>query len=125
MIRALNALLQEEKSVEEMVPYTIHVTPHNIRTSAGDMLTIIKVDGLSHQTANVEDLQLWHDQLNNLFKNIADPQVALWRTTIRRKQAMYPGGEFPPGFAHDLNQHYREVMSKETIVEPKPLGVVV
>ncbi|WP_049396782.1 VirB4 family type IV secretion/conjugal transfer ATPase [Stenotrophomonas maltophilia] len=116
MIRALNALLQEEKSVEEMVPYTIHVTPHNIRTSAGDMLTIIKVDGLSHQTANVEDLQLWHDQLNNLFKNIADPQVALWRTTIRRKQAMYPGGEFPPGFAHDLNQHYREVMSKETMM---------
>ncbi len=113
---SFNALLKREKNVSDFVPYTVHVTPEIIRTVNGDMLTVIKVDGVAHQTANVEALQLWHDQLNALFKNVADSRIAFWRTTDRREQEVYPGGEFAPGFAHDLNEHYRAVVTKERMM---------
>ncbi|CAD7741363.1 Type IV secretion system protein virB4 (plasmid) [Xanthomonas hydrangeae] len=113
MATSINQLLRKEKSISDFVPYTVHVSPENVRLSGGDMLTIIKVDGVAHQTANVEDVQLWHDQLNNLYRNVADPKIALWRTMIRREQDIYPGGEFRPGFAQVLNEKWRKVVTKE------------
>lgn len=113
MALILQTLLNREKAVGEEVPYTIHVSPENIRTQRGDVLTVIKLAGAAHEAADIEDVQAWHAGLNGMLRNIAGPDVALWRHTIRRERNDFPAGEFEATFARELNDKYRKVLSKE------------
>ena len=58
----------------------------------------------------------WHERLNNLLRNIASPNLAVWQHIVRREESTYPGGEFPDGFAKDLNARYAERVSGEVLM---------
>jgi len=112
----LQDLLNREKALNSLVPYSAHTSEHNIRTGAGDLVTVIRLDGAAHEAADPEDVQAWHEALNGLLKNLAQPDLALWRHTIRRERDEYPGGEFLPGFAADLDAKYRGTMARERMM---------
>lgn len=116
MSAVLQSFLNREKSAHEAVPYTAHVSPENIRTSGGDLITVIRLQGAAHEAADTEDVESWHAALNGLLKNLAQPDLALWRHTVRRERSDYPAGEFLPGFAHDLNERYRATISGERMM---------
>ncbi|MEA9776962.1 VirB4 family type IV secretion/conjugal transfer ATPase [Xanthomonas campestris pv. raphani] len=113
---SLHRLLGREKSLSERIPYSVHVSPENIRTTTGDVLTIIRLEGVAHESADLDDIELWHESLNGMLKSIADPSVALWRHTVRRERNGFPGGEFKAGFSQDLNEHYRQVVGEERMM---------
>src|SRR5580765_3463155 len=100
--------LRREPSVARCIPYTAQVSPHVVRTASGDYLQTFKLSGASFETADDEQLNTWHERLNVLWRNIASPNVALWAHLIRRRESVYPDGEFAPGFARQLNQKYRQ-----------------
>jgi type IV secretion system protein VirB4 len=98
------------------IPYTAHVSPSIVRTRAGDYVCAFRLAGIGFEAADEETLNHWHERLNILWRNLASPHVAFWTHLIRRRATTYPAGEFAPGFAADLNHHYRERFSRETLL---------
>lgn len=107
-MQSLNALLGREKSVSEELLYTTHASEHNVRTSRGDVLTTLKLDGIFHEAADDTDVELWHEQLASAFDAILEDDVAIWRHTHRRSAVYFPEGEFHGVFAKQLNEKYRK-----------------
>jgi len=104
-------LINNSRSILEYVPYTSMVSPHNLRTQAGDTLTIVKINGVAHEAADDDDIQAWHDALTGLIRNIAAEDIAVWIHTVREPRTDYPGGYFDDDFAGRLNTRYRASLS--------------
>jgi len=113
----VTTLLGRETATSDYLPYSSHVSPHNIKTASGDMISVIKLDGVAHDAADPEDVAAWHEALHGMMKNAVDPDVAIWRHTVRRKNDYYPKGEFHDAFARDLNEKYREQFSKHRMMQ--------
>ncbi len=98
------------------IPYTAHVSEHLIRTRAGEYVQVMRLGGASFQAADDDQINNWHERLAVALRNIASPNVAIWTHIIRRRERTYPGGEFSPGFAADLSEHYRERISGQRLM---------
>ena len=101
------SLRNQSRTLESFVPYTTHVDRHTLRTVGGHSLTVLRIEGIAHESADDAQVQAWHDALTGLIRNIAADDVALWIHLIRQERSEYPSGDFEPGFAAGLDQHYR------------------
>lgn len=114
-----------EEGTSSFIPFRSHVTKSAIKLKSGDYITIVRMQGASHESADAQDINMWHSQLNNAYKNLASPKVALWSHIVRRKYNEFPGGEFKPGFARDLNERYKKAMSEsESFINELYLTIV-
>ncbi|MBS1994663.1 MAG: VirB4 family type IV secretion/conjugal transfer ATPase [Cyanobacteria bacterium SZAS LIN-2] len=106
------ALLRKREASEPPVaghiPYAAHVDRHVIRLRNGGYLQTLRLQGGSFESADDSTINDWHDRLNHLWRNLASSPVSVWTHIVRRRDSSYPDGEFPPGFAADLNAKYRE-----------------
>jgi len=98
------------------IPYTSHVHEHIVKTKAGDYVQAFRLAGASFQSADDADVNNWHERLNILLRNISSDQVALWTHIVRRRENVYPPGECPPGFSRELDEHYKERVTQETLM---------
>ncbi|EKO4043361.1 VirB4 family type IV secretion/conjugal transfer ATPase [Salmonella enterica] len=106
-----------ENSVAEFVPYSVQLDENTVKTTGGDYLQVVKIDGRAHESADPSDVLNWKDQLNNLLKNISSPNVSLWANTIRREENTFPGGDFENGtFANQLNEKYKNHVGKNNMM---------
>ena len=103
--------VENEQSTSTFIPYGNHVTDNVVKLVSGDYLITFRLQGAAHESADIQNVNIWHDQLNNMMRNIASPKVALWSHVIRREFSEFPAGEFDNGFAKDLNDKYRAHMS--------------
>lgn len=110
-----NAALAKEWTAARNLPYRAAVSEHNISLDGGGLLTVLKLEGVAHETADDDDLVLWHRALNNTLMAIAEPDVALWRTTHHYLVEGFAPGQFEPGFASDLNDAYRQRCEREQL----------
>lgn len=108
--------LKNEVAASSFIPYSSHVTENTIKLVSGDFMQIIKLQGAAHESADVEDVNNWHNQLNGMMRNIASPHFALWSHVVRREYNQYPDGDFPPGFCHDFNEKYRAQMALDRML---------
>lgn len=109
-------ILKREEATGNFVPYSSHVTKHIVQLTSGDYAQVIRVQGAAHESADVEDIESWHSQLNGFFRNIASPHVAIWTHTVRRPYGEFPAGDFPDGFAHSFNEKYRQHMASSRML---------
>ncbi|WP_187287507.1 VirB4 family type IV secretion/conjugal transfer ATPase [Bartonella australis] len=100
---------------ESVIPYIRHVNDHIIALSSRALMTVISLEGINFETADIRGLNILHEQLNNLFKNIADERVAIYTHIIRRRETIYPGGTFKSQFTKQLDDHYRERMVSQEL----------
>lgn len=107
---------KQEVPCSAFIPYTGHVTENVIRCTNGEYVFVVRLQGAAHESADVADINVWHEQLNGYLRNTASPNVALWTHIVRREYGEYPGGEFPPGFTRDLNERYRTQIECETML---------
>ena len=98
------------------IPYTAHVHENVVKTKAGDYVQAFRLAGASFQSADDADINNWHERLNILLRNIASDQVSLWTHIVRRRENVYPSGECPPGFSREVDEHYRERVTGETLM---------
>jgi type IV secretion system protein VirB4 len=110
------ARVRRELDAASNIPYTGHVSEHVLKTRHGDYVLACRLDGASFESADDEQLNNWHERLNALWRNLASPNLALWAHIIRRRERVYPSGEFRPGFARDLNEKYRAHLADETLM---------
>lgn len=109
-------LMRREMSAAAHIPYALHVTEQVVKTHNGDYVQAFRLSGASFESADDEQINGWHERLNILWRNIASPNLAVWAHLIRRRENTYPAGEFEPGFAADLNAHYRKRLAEETLM---------
>ncbi len=108
----LHGLAAREFPESEFIPYSCHFDDNTILSKSGDLLQVIKIDGLAFETADEDFLCFRKNLRNTLFKSIAKHRTALYLHTIRRKQGVYPEGRFNLGFSHRLNSAWKEKHSQ-------------
>lgn len=102
-----NSVTAREKPLSKFIPYSTHLASNTIKTYDGDLIRTFALEGAAFETADDDEINTWHEQINILIRNINAPNIALWTHTIRQEENTYPGGEYAPGFAHDLNEKYK------------------
>lgn len=107
--------LAVEPELRKKIPYASHIDKHTVVTDGGDYLRIIRLQGASFDSADDEQVNIWHEQLNNLWRSIADTRLSIWTHLVRRDADEYPEGKYPPGFAADFNDKYRDRVAGELL----------
>jgi type IV secretion system protein VirB4 len=108
--------MRHELTVDRHIPYTAHVAPEVVRTACGDYLQVFRLGGASFESADIEQLNLWHEKLNILWRNVAAPGVAVWSHIIRRREALPSSGAVSDGFAAALHEKYRRQLAAEILM---------
>ena len=109
------ALKPREIEPDVYLPFGRHVTDTVISLTTRALLTVIRLDGTSFETAETSDLNDLHGKLNLTLRNVADPHLALWTHLVRRRTSVYPDGTFRSTFAAELDAQYREQLRKEAL----------
>jgi type IV secretion system protein VirB4 len=112
---AREGAVRREARMAARIPYAAHVSPHIVKTIAGDYVQVFRLGGASFECADDEELNTWHEQLNVLWRNVATPQVAVWAHVIRRRERT-PVGEGETGFAGALERKYRSRLAEQTLM---------
>ncbi|MGI8397499.1 VirB4 family type IV secretion/conjugal transfer ATPase [Agrobacterium deltaense] len=111
----LATLRSRELGPETFIPYVRHVDESTIALESRALMSVLVLEGVSFETADVLDLNGLHRSLNTLYRNIADERLALWTHVIRRRDNDYPEGHFANRFSDGLNARYRERMVREDL----------
>ena len=110
-VERFSRALRDEEDLGTYIPYSSHVTESIIKCTNGDYVQVFRLQGAAHESADMGDLQSWHNQLNGWLRTIASPHVAIWTHIVRRPYGEFPAGDFPPGFTRDFNEKYRQHMT--------------
>lgn len=104
-------LVKRDSPTADYVPFVAHVDASTLKTKQGDFIQVFRLEGIAHETADDDEINTWHEQLNMFMRNINSPHVVLWTHVVRKESGEYVGGTFRPGFAHDLNEKYRRTVT--------------
>ncbi|MBM3579029.1 MAG: VirB4 family type IV secretion/conjugal transfer ATPase [Alphaproteobacteria bacterium] len=97
------------------LPFVRHVNQTVISLSTRALITVIRLDGVSFETAATADLNDLHTKLNLTLRNLANEQLALWTHLVRRRSMDYPEGQFRSPFAAALDARYRDRLQSERL----------
>jgi type IV secretion system protein VirB4 len=103
----LARIAKREVPEHEHIPYACHYDAETLLTKQEDLAQIVQIAGLPFETADDEMLVLRKNLRNALLRSAADSRFAVYVHTIRRKLSVYPDGEFPPGFAAEVDRRWR------------------
>jgi type IV secretion system protein VirB4 len=101
-------VLKREASAAHAISLAAHVDSTTIVTEAGDYVQTFELEGVAHETASDEEICAWHENICQFARSISSLHIALWSYVSRVPLADYPAGDFEPGYAHDLNDRYRQ-----------------
>jgi type IV secretion system protein VirB4 len=99
--------LKLEVPSPDFIPYACHYDANTILTKNGELLQVLKVTGFSNEAIGSEDLDLRQMIRTAILDNIKSDDFALWFHTVRRKNNLDPGGDFPSGFSYNLNKQWK------------------
>lgn len=97
-----------EKSFGEMLDYVEHYDENTIITKNDDLISIIRIQGFSFETADDIDLESKKQMRNNMLKGLAGDNVSFWFHTIRKEYSNFPEGDFDNIFTKKLNEKWKE-----------------
>lgn len=99
--------MERERAVSDHIPYSSHLNENTIITKEGDLLRIWRVEGISFETADTDEILQRKEQFNTLLRSIgASDNVAIWSHTIRRYTRDRLHGTFENDFCRDLDAKY-------------------
>lgn len=104
-----------ELDAAKALPYARHVNARVIALDTGALMTCFRLDGASHQTADVRDLNDWHAKLNGAWRNLASDRLAIWHHLVRRVAEPPPERAFRSDFARDLDAAYRARLARQRL----------
>ena len=116
MVRRSADALRREMGLERYIPYRAHVASAVLRTRDGDYLQVLRLGGQSFESADPEQINGWHERLNVLWRNLAEPGVALWTHVVRRRAPLAQSADAPVPFAGRLLKRYLQRLSAERLM---------
>lgn len=107
------AIAAREKKVSSHVPYVRHVDENTLRTKDGMILSVIKIDGFCHQTADQIEIDMKANVRNTLMRSLSDSRYAVYSHIIRRRIHPQTTGSFTNPFCRELNDRYMYGLSEK------------
>lgn len=101
-----------EPSVAKHVPYSHHVTPEIISTTAFEYLSVWKVDGRTFEGFSDAELAAWRNELNNLLRGLPNG-FGIYTHLIRRRVSEYPESDYPDWFSREHDRSYRRLFENQ------------
>jgi type IV secretion system protein VirB4 len=111
----VGTLLRREQSSALTLPYARHVTERVLALDSGALMTCLRLEGASFETADIRDLNDWHAKLNGVWRNLATDRLALWHHLVRRPDQAWPEGVFRSTFARELDAAYRRRIERRRL----------
>lgn len=115
MSSASTLVKKREMGPETFIPFVRHIDEKTIALSSRSLMNIVAVEGISFETADTDELNAFHRQINTLYRNIADERLSLWTHIIRRRETDYPEGDFQNDFCRQLDEKYRNKMVRQEL----------
>ncbi|NOT72558.1 MAG: VirB4 family type IV secretion/conjugal transfer ATPase [Hyphomicrobium sp.] len=110
-------LMTRELESQEFIPFGRHADAQTITIGTQGLMTMVEIDGFAFETEEARDLNGLQARLNTLWRNIADPRLALYYLLIRRRVHRYPEGKSDSPFAAALDAKYRTRLASEALYE--------
>lgn len=107
---------RRETLVAKNIPYVGHLSPSIIDTTTGDHLCVLRLAGAAFECADDTVISNRHNRLNRIVMSIADPRVTVWQHIVKREEEEYPDGDFPPGYAREFNERYKEQVTADRLM---------
>jgi hypothetical protein len=63
-------LLENAECIASQIPYAVHATHELVSTHAGDYVAVLRLDGVAFQTADISDVNIAHESLNIILRNV-------------------------------------------------------
>jgi type IV secretion system protein VirB4 len=77
--------LKDQSSLEELIPYSSHITENLVVTKNHDLIATWQIDGAYFECVDEADLTLLTDQLNTLIRSFDGKPVTFYDHRIRGK----------------------------------------
>lgn len=106
--------LKDQSSIEELIPYSSHITDNLIVTKNRDLLATWHIDGAYFECVDDEDLSLLTDQLNTLIRSFEGKPVTFYTHRIRVKKDVQNVFNSKIPFVNKvMNDYYSSLSSTE------------
>lgn len=102
--------MRREFALSNFIPYSHLVDANTFATKGGAIGSVIHLKGLPFEVTDDDVLMRRHLQIAQFVQSLS-PAIAIYITIHRHKQALYPDGDFPQGFANDFNEAYRQKLA--------------
>lgn len=131
--RQLTAAYSREANWKDHIPFARFVDEATIETKNGNLLQIIKLNGLHAETMTDAGIDSEKNQRNSLLMSLTDSTTAFYCHTIRRKVEVTSPAEFENTFLRTLHHKWQDKLSQQafyinehylTIVKKPPVGKI-
>lgn len=104
---------EREASLAKFIPYARHFDDTTLKTKAGYLIKIIKIDGLPFETADQIDLNQRKDIRSTLLRGLSNSRFALYHHIIRRQACDLLDDHFENEWCGALDKAYQARLSKK------------
>lgn len=111
----LGRIAQREVTAASFIPYSRHYDDTTLKTKAGYLLKIIKIEGLPFETADQADLNARKNIRATLLRGISNSRFAIYHHTIRRRVSDKLDGLFENDWCRQLDTAYQEKLSQKNM----------
>ncbi len=102
---------RRERPVAAHIPYTRHVDDHVIRTRDGLVMTILKLEGYSFETADMSAVNSRLLARNDVVRTLANSRFALVSHIIRREVEPSIPSTFDNALCREIDERYQAALS--------------
>jgi type IV secretion system protein VirB4 len=106
------AVSRRERPVASHVPYMRHVDDHVIRTRDGLVMTVLKLEGYSFETADMSEVNSRLLARNDIVRTLANSRFALVGHIIRREVQPRIASTFDNTLCREIDERYDSALSQ-------------
>jgi type IV secretion system protein VirB4 len=111
----LGRIAEREVKAASFIPYSRHFDDTTLKTKAGYLLKVIKIEGLPFETADQTDLNTRKNIRATLLRGISNSRFAVYHHTIRRRVSDKLPGLFENDWCRNLDNGYQEKLSQKNM----------
>jgi type IV secretion system protein VirB4 len=106
------AASRRERPVATHIPYSRHVDDHVLKTRDGLLLTVLKLEGYSFETADMSEINARLLGRNDVIRTLANSRFALIGHIIRREVQPRIPSTFDNALCREIDERYDAALSE-------------
>ncbi|EGU30991.1 VirB4 ATPase [Vibrio ichthyoenteri ATCC 700023] len=108
--------INKEAQLVNFIPYSSHLNDTTLTTIDGAMMRVFRVEGISFETRDNDELELAFERLNSLHKSLSENNLSLWVHGIRHRVPNSIEGEFDNVFSATFDKRYNRDFNDDVLI---------
>jgi type IV secretion system protein VirB4 len=100
--------LKNQPSFMDLIPYSSHFSDNTVIDKDGNFIAVWKVEGVSFEASEEDDIDLLGQNLNMVFKAFSTEPIAFYHHSIRHQTSVKLTSKFSNGFLREIDEKYYE-----------------